>query len=212
MKIRVVLADDHPIFLDGLERLLVASGDFEVLASAATGDEALRAVEEYLPDIVVVDLRMPGLSGLELLAEIRRRRLDVRVVLLTAEMAEHELLEAVRLKVNGVVLKEMAPRLLLQCLHKVEAGGHWLENRSMQHALETVLRREAGRLEAEKELTPREIEMACMVADGLRNREIAERLHITEGTVKTHLRNIYRKLNRETRVALRRYAEERGLV
>jgi DNA-binding NarL/FixJ family response regulator len=210
--IRVVLADDHPIFLDGLERLLNATGEFEVTASCASGVDALDAVESQAPDIVVVDLRMPKLSGLDLLREIRQRRLDVRVVILTAELSERELLEAVRLKANGVVLKEMAPRLLLQCLHKVHQGGQWLEHRSMHGAFEAVLRREAGRREAEQQLTPREIELVCMVADGLRNREIAERLNITEGTVKTHVRNIYKKLGCETRVAIRRYAEEHGLI
>lgn len=212
MKIRLVLADDHPIFLQGLRQLLDAAGGFQVVACNDNCKDALRAVEKHLPDIVIVDLRMPQLSGLELLAEIRHREIDVRVVILTAEITEQELLEAVRLKVNGIVLKEMAPRLLLQCLRKVHAGGQWLENRSMQGALETVLRREAGRREAEQELTPREIVLVCMVAEGLRNKEIGARLGISEGTVKTHLRNIYRKLARETRVALRCYAEERGLI
>jgi DNA-binding NarL/FixJ family response regulator len=172
----------------------------------------LQAIEAHAPDIVVADLRMPAPNGLELLAELRSRQIDIRVVILTAEISEGELLEAVLHNVNGVVLKEMAPRLLLQCLRKVHAGGQWLENRAMQNALGNVLRREAGRREAEQELTSREIVLVCMVAEGLRNREIAKRLNISEGTVKTHLRNIYRKLHRETRVALRRYAEERGLI
>jgi DNA-binding NarL/FixJ family response regulator len=133
-------------------------------------------------------------------------------VILTAQLTEDDLLEAVRHKVRGIVLKEMAPRLLLQCLQKVHEGGQWLEHRAMQDALESMLRREAGRRKVQDELTQREIALVCLVAEGLRNKEIATRLNITEGTVKTHLRNVYRKLNRETRVALRMYAEERGLV
>jgi DNA-binding NarL/FixJ family response regulator len=94
----------------------------------------------------------------------------------------------------------------------VHEGGQWLEHRAMQGALQNVLHREDGRRQAEEELTQREIMLVCLVAEGLRNKEIAARLNITEGTVKTHLRNVYRKLNRESRVALRKYAEERALI
>lgn len=209
---RLVIADDHPIFLDGLCQLLETDDEFTVVACCASGVEALEAVAAHSPDIVVADLRMPGIDGVELLRIIRERHPGVRVILLTAELVEEKLLEAVRLKVNGIVLKEMAPRLLLQCLHKVAAGGQWLEHRAMQNALEKVLHRQAGYAKAQEDLTQREIVMVTLVAEGLRNKEIATRLNITEGTVKTHLRNIYRKLDRETRVALRQYAEERGLV
>jgi DNA-binding NarL/FixJ family response regulator len=212
MTVRVVLVDDHPIFLDGLRGLLEVAEGYKVVACCRDSRDALDAIESHRPDIVVLDLKMPRLDGIGLLKEIEARQLPVRTILLTAELDEPQLLEAVRLKVRGVVLKEMAPRLLLQCLDKVAAGGQWLEHRSMQNALEGVLRRQAGREKAQQELTQREITLVCLVADGLRNKEIATRLNISEGTVKTHLRNIYRKLHRETRVALRQYAEERGLI
>jgi RNA polymerase sigma factor (sigma-70 family) len=212
MAIRLVLADDHPLILDGLEQLVRLAGDFEVLERCVSGEEALRAVERHRPDVLVLDIRMPGLDGLAVLHELQLRRLATRVVILTAAIAESELLEAVRLGVGGVVLKEMAPRLLVQCLRKVHAGEQWVEKRSVQAALEKVLRREAGAREAAAELTPREIQLIRMVAEGLRNREIAERLGITEGTVKAHLHNVYKKLQLETRVAVRRYAEEKGLI
>lgn len=212
MTVRLVLADDHPIFLDGLKQMLAAAGGYEVVACCTNGPDALQAVEKHAPDILVVDLRMPGMSGIALLKELELRKLQVRTVILTAELSEPDLLEAVRLKVRGIVLKEMAPRLLLQCLQKVHEGGQWLEHRAMQGALQNVLYREDGRRQAQEELTQREITLVCLVAEGLRNKEIAARLNITEGTVKTHLRNVYRKLNRESRVALRKYAEERGLI
>jgi DNA-binding NarL/FixJ family response regulator len=212
MPIRVVLADDHPLILDGLVQLLRLAGDFEVLERCVSGEETLLALERQLPDLLVLDLRMPGLDGLAVLREMRRRQFATRVVILTAALSESDLLEAVRLGVRGVILKEMAPRLLLQCLRKVHAGGHWVENRAVRDALETVLRREAGAREAAALLTQREIELVRMVAQGLRNREIAGRLHITEGTVKTHLRNVYRKLELENRVGVRAYAEEKGLI
>ncbi len=212
MAIRLVLADDHPLILDGLEQLVRLAGDFEVVERCVSGEEALRAVERRRPDLLVLDVRMPGMDGLAVLREMRHRRLVTRVVILTAAIGEDELLEAVRLGVGGVVLKEMAPRLLVQALRKVHAGEQWVEKRSVQAALEKVLRREAGAREAASELTPREIELIRMVAEGLRNREIGERLGITEGTVKAHLHNVYKKLHLETRVAVRRYAEEKGLI
>jgi DNA-binding NarL/FixJ family response regulator len=210
--IRTVLADDHPLFLDGLDQLLRLAGDFEVVARCSGGREAIEAVEQLNPDVLVLDLRMPDLDGLSVVRELRRRKLEVRIVVLTAILAEPDLLEAVRLGVSGAVLKEMAPRLLLQCLRKVHAGGHWVENRAVHAALEGALRREAGSREASGQLTAREIDLVRMVASGLRNKEIAQRLYITEGTVKTHLHNIYRKLQLETRVAVRQYAEDKGLI
>ena len=212
MPIRLVLADDHPLILDGLEQLVHLAGDFAVVERCVSGEEALRAVDRHRPDLLVLDVRMAGLDGLAVLRELRRRRLPTRVVIFTAAISEDELVEAVRLGVGGVVLKEMAPRLLIQALRKVHAGGQWVEKRSVQAALEKVLRREAGAREAAGELTPREIELIRMVAEGLRNREIAERLGIAEGTVKTHLHNVYKKLHLETRVAVRRYAEGKGLI
>jgi RNA polymerase sigma factor (sigma-70 family) len=212
MAIRLVLTDDHPLILDGLEQLVRLAGDFEVLERCVSGEEALRAVEAHRPDILLLDIRLPDLDGLAVARELRRRRLPTRVVLLTAALHEDEMLEAVRLGVVGVVLKEMAPRLLVECLRKVHAGERWIEKRSVREALETMLRREAGGREAASQLTPREVELIRMVAEGLRNREIAERLCITEGTVKVHLHNVYRKLQVENRVAVRRYAEEKGLI
>jgi DNA-binding NarL/FixJ family response regulator len=212
MPIRVVLADDHPLILDGVEQLLRLAGGFEVLDRCLSGQETLAAISRHPPDLLVLDIRMPDLDGLEVIRELRRRQVAIRVVILTAAIRKEELVEAVRLGVRGVVLKEMAPRLLLQCLRKVHAGEKWVENRAMREALETLVRREAGAREMAKELTQREIHLVGMVAEGLRNREIAAQLHITEGTVKTHLRNIYRKLGLENRVGVRRYAEEKGLI
>jgi len=212
MAIRLVLADDHPLILDGIEQLVRLAGDLTVLERCVTGEEALRAVEEHRPDVLVLDIRMPVMDGFAVLREMRRRQLPTRVVILTGELSEREMLDALRLGVNGVVLKEMAPRLLVQCLRKVHAGEQWIEKRSLLDAMETMMRREAGAREAASELTPREIQLIRMVAEGLRNKEIAEQLSISEGTVKVHLHNIYKKIRVDNRVAVRRYAEEKGLI
>ena len=212
MAIRLVLADDHPLILNGLTGLFSFEADFEVLASCSNGDDALDEIRSQRPDVAVLDIRMPGLSGIEVARKVSDERLGARLVLLTAALEDEDMLDAVMLGIQGVVLKEMAPQFLVQCIRKVHAGEQWLERRSAKQALEKLLKREAGGREVVGLLTQREIELVRMVAGGSRNREIADRLCISEGTVKVHLHNIYQKINVDGRVALLRYAQEKGLV
>ncbi|HUK40570.1 MAG TPA: response regulator transcription factor [Candidatus Acidoferrales bacterium] len=212
MPITLVLADDHPILLDGLEAILEAEGDFKVLARCLDGDHTLKAIREHKPDILVLDIRMPGKDGLCVLREMRAAKLATVVVLLTAEVDEEGLTEAVRLGVRGLVLKELASKLIVQCLRRVYAGELWLEKQSVSHALEKLLQGEAGKIEAAQVLTPREIEVVKHVAIGLHNMEVAKRLFISEGTVKMHLHNIYEKLHVDSRIKLSRYAQQKNLI
>jgi DNA-binding NarL/FixJ family response regulator len=210
--VSLVLADDHPIVLDGLERLFGVQEDFVIVARCRDGAETLRAVRQHRPDVLVLDIRMPEPDGLAILRELQGEGLPTRIVLLTAELDEDDVLEAVRLGVRGVVLKEMAPQMLVDCVRKVAAGEQWIERRSLTRALDRMLRREAGLREVTSVLTPREIEIVRLVAEGLRNQAIGERLNISEGTVKVHLHNIYEKLGIDGRVALTHYAREKGLL
>jgi DNA-binding NarL/FixJ family response regulator len=210
--IRLVLADDHPLVLSGLEQLFAGQPEFLVLASCTDGEEALRAVRRHRPDILILDLKMPKADGLTVLRELRSEKLAVRVVVLTAALDEGEVLEAIRLGVRGVVLKDMATRQLIQCLHNVHAGEEWLEKRSVGRALEKILRRETELQALSKLLTAREVELLRLVAGGLNNKEIAAQLNITEGTVKVHLHSVYDKLKLKSRLALTLYAREKGLV
>ena len=212
MSIRLVLADDHPIVLEGLEQLFRLEPDFQVAARCRNGEEAVQAVRHHKPDILVLDMRMPGMNGLEVLRQINQEKLETRVVILTAVLDEDELIDAIRLGVRGVVLKEMAPQLLVQCVRTVHGGGSWLEKHSVSRALEQMLRREAGTRDLAGLLTPREIEVVRMIARGMRNKQIAEKLFITEGTVKIHLHNIYGKLKVDGRPALMLLAYEKGLT
>lgn len=212
MSIRLVLADDHPIILDGLDMLFRMEKDMQVVARCVNGEETLQAVRQHRPDILILDIRMPGKDGLAVLREMKRDSLPTRVILLTVALSEDEALEALRLGVRGVVLKEMAPQMLVQCVRKVHAGEQWLERRSAERALEKLLARESGAREAASILTPRETEIVRMVAAGLRNKEIADRLSISEGTVKIHLHHIYEKLGLDGRLELALYAQDRGLV
>lgn len=212
MTIRILIADDHPLVLDGLEKLFELEDDVEVVARCASGSEVLAAIRRTHPDVALLDIRMPEKSGLEVTRELRNEKIDVRIVILTASLAEEEVLEALRLGVQGVVLKEMAPRLLLQCIRKVHAGERWIEMASMQRALEKALQREASAEQLQQRLTARELQIVKMVAEGLRNKEIANNLGITEGTVKMYLHAIYEKLEVAGRVELTMYARDHELV
>jgi DNA-binding NarL/FixJ family response regulator len=212
MPIRLVLADDHRLVLSGLELFLRQEPDFEVLTCCYDGLETLQVVRQLRPDVLILDLCMPGKDGLAVLREIHEAEIPTRVVLLTAAMDEDNLLEAMRLGVSGVVLKEMTVPLLIQCIRKVYAGDQWLERRLIGRVVEKMLRREAGAREIAKILTPREIEIVRLVASGLRNKQIADKLTISEGTVKIHLHRSYEKLHVDSRVALLRYAQGKGLV
>jgi len=212
MPIRLIVADDHPLILDGVENLFRLEEDFQLMAKCTDGIETLKAVRRHRPDVVILDIRMPGKDGLQIAREMLAEKLPTRVVLLTAELEDDQLMEAVRSGVRGIVLKEMAPQLLVQCVRKVHAGEQWLDRRSTMVNLEKMLRREAAAREIAALITPREISIVKMVAQGLKNKEIASRLFISEGTVKVHLHNIFVKLPVKSRLALLRYAQEKGLV
>jgi len=212
MRTRLIIADDHPIVLDGLVQLFAAEKDFDVVVRCSTGDEALAALRRVRPDVAILDIRMPGVSGLELLRQVYNEGLPTRVVLLTAEISDDAVVEAVRLGVAGIVLKEMAPRILVQSVRAVASGEKCLDDGAMRRALDKMLRKEAGLADAVRILTPRELEVVRMVATGMRNKQIAERLNITEGTVKIHLHSIYQKLGVTGRVELSIYAREKSLV
>jgi DNA-binding NarL/FixJ family response regulator len=207
-----VLADDHPIVLDGLETLFRLEPDFEVAARCVNGDETVVAVRRHRPDVLVLDIHMPRKDGLAVLRDLQHDKLPTKVVLLAAVLEEDEVLEAMRLGVRGMVLKELAPQMVVQCVRKVHAGEQWLEKHAVSRVVDSLLRREAGEREAANVLTPREIEMVGMVARGLRNKEMSKRLAISEGTVKIHLHHIYRKLKVENRVELILYAQSKRLV
>jgi DNA-binding NarL/FixJ family response regulator len=211
MAIRIVLADDHPLILDALAHLFPAP-DFEVLARCKDGKTALEKVRETAPDIVILDIRMPGIDGIEVARTLKEENIPTRVVLLTAELDDDQLLNALRAGVQGIVLKEMAPQMLVQCVLKVHGGGRWVERVSTNRAMEKILQREAGVQETARVLTPREIELVRMLAQGFSNKGIAEKLFISEGTVKVHLHNIYDKLNISSRLELLRFAMQKGLV
>lgn len=212
MPIRIVIADDHPVVRRGLVQFMADEEELEVVAECADGRSALEAVTRYAPDVLLVDLQMPQLDGIEVLRRLNAMPSPPPAVLLAGNISDDEVVEAMRLGVKGVVLKEMAPALLVACIRKVASGGTWLEKEAVGRALEKMLKQEQSRQKVREVLTPREIDIVKMVASGLGNREIGEKLFITEGTVKTHLHSVYEKLGIKGRVQLANYAQEKGLT
>jgi DNA-binding NarL/FixJ family response regulator len=212
MPIRILIADDHPIVLKGLAELFDAEPDVSVVAKCVNGEEAAKALHQEMPDIAVLDLHMPGRNGLELLQEIRRTRVPTRSILPAASLEPQEVVQATCLGARGILLKESAPEDLLSCIHQVFAGERVIPAPWLNQALDEMLRREAAAQSLSDDLTPREVELVRIAAQGLTNREIGARLGISPGTVKIHLHNIYKKLGVKNRVELTLFAQSRELV
>lgn len=210
MPIRLIIADDHRIILEGLEQLFGRERDFDVVATCTSGSDALEAIRQYDPDVAVLDVNMPNGGGLSVLKTVRNELPRTRVVLLTATLDDTEAVQAVQSGVHGVVLKESAAVMLADCVRRVAAGGRVIDQSVADRALTRIMER-SDALALARTLSPRESEIVKMVAAGMKNKEIATRLAITEGTVKTHLHTIYRKLSVDGRVELAIYAIDHGL-
>jgi len=221
-KIRIVVADDHPIFRDGLCRLLALEPDFEVVAQAQDGRQVLDLLQQYQPDILLLDLKMPGLDGLATLQRLQSAKHKTRVIVLTASDDKNEFVQAMKLGTAGIVLKQSATDLLIKSIRKVNAGEIWLDS----HTTAAVMRQFAtGPDEAapagvpvsnprERErslLSQREREIVALVAQGFKNKEMAEKMFISEQTVKNHLHNIFDKLGVSDRLELALYAIHNNL-
>jgi DNA-binding NarL/FixJ family response regulator len=210
--VRLVLADDHPLILDGLERLFSAEAGFEIQARCSNGEDSLTAVRRWHSDVLLLNLHMPGMDSIAVARALKEEGLPTRVVILAGTLDEREALECLRLGVAGLVLKDMAPSLVLQCVQKVAAGDVWVERRSFSRAMEHLLRREAGAQRVAGRLSDREIQVVRLCAQGMTNADLAGRLSLTEGTVKSHLHKVYGKLGVQGRSDLTRFAHENGLV
>lgn len=200
---RILLADDHPMIRTALEALL-RDTEYEIVGTAATGQQALEEVASERPEILLLDLQMPGGTGMDVLRTLRRKTGGPKVVLLTAAVDDSSLLEARSLGVEGMVLKNSDPAYLLDCLERVKAGGSWIDPELTARADE--LTDALG--DSARKLAPRERQLIRYVRQGLRNREIAEQLGVTEGTVKVYLHGVFEKLGVNTRTELAVRADE----
>ena len=209
---RILIIDDHALFRGGLRELLQRRG-IEVVAAVGAGDEGCRLAAELLPDVVLLDLRMPGMDGLTAIHELRRAGVSAPVVMLTTSHEERDLVESLRSGAQGYLLKDMEPDELVSALHDV-VGGRTVVAPDMAGVLARALQKDTpphpGRLSFST-LTRREMDILCHLAAGQSNKVIARELGISDGTVKLHVKSILRKLEVHSRVEAAVIAVERGL-
>jgi DNA-binding NarL/FixJ family response regulator len=214
--VRVLIADDHPIFRDGLRKLLSEAPDFDVIGEAADGAEAVKLARQLKPDILLLDLAMPRLPGLEALRELAGSSGAMRTILLTAAIERSEIAKALQLGARGVVLKESATQLLFKSIRCVMAGEYWVGRGSVSDLVETL--RElmpTGAGERRKKtfgLTRRELEIISTIVAGYANKDIAQKFSLSEETVKHHLTNIFDKTGVSNRLELALFAINHRLV
>src|SRR5712691_6113348 len=214
--IRIVIADDHPIFRDGLRKLLMLEEDFRVVAEARDGKEVLEVLEEHQPDILLLGLKMPGLDALTALQKLQNSRTKTKVIVLTASEDKNQFVQAMKFGTCGIVLKQTATELLIKSIRKVHSGEIWLDS----HTTAAVMRQFSSPMESvplgsrdcdRSPLSQREREIVVLVAQGFKNKEMAEKMFISEQTVKNHLHNIFDKLGVSDRLELALYAIHKNI-
>jgi len=208
--IRVMVVDDHPVVREGICKLINMEDDLEVVATAGDGHEGLDTVRQIQPDIILLDLTMPGMDGLVVLHNLQQMRLESKVILFTASEESKVFVEALKSGCSGIVVKETPPDLIIKGIRQVNHGEIWLDSQTTAAVLGRSAAAPANGTSAgqngRKDLSKREREVTALVAQGLRNREIADQLFISERTVKNHLHNIFDKLDVSDRLELALYA------
>ena len=217
-KIKVIIADDHPIVREGLRKLLLLEDDIDVVAEAFDGRDLLDKASETQPDVILLDLRMPNLDGLGALQTLVHTGSKARVIILTASEDKNEFVQAMKLGCSGIVLKQTSADLIVKSIRKVHSGEIWLDSnttaavmRQFASPLDNASGEGRGRVRERSPLSNREREIVGLVAQGYKNKEMAEKMFISEQTVKNHLHNIFDKLGVSDRLELALYAIHKGL-
>ena len=209
--IRLVLADPHPVMLDGLQKDLQEWPEFHIHACVKDGDLALRAIHEHQPDYIVLDLPLAKRSGLALIQELQLQQFKTRPIVFTGAPVG-DVMRAIDLGVRGLVSKNKPKNVLARCIQSVHSGKAWLDRELTEETMTLLLAQQKSKTQASHVLTPREVDVARMVTEGWPNKKIATKLSISEGTAKLHLHHIYQKLNCPGRMALMLYMKNRGLA
>ena len=217
-KIKVMIADDHPIVREGLRKLLLLEDDIDVVGEACDGRDLLDKASESQPDVILLDLRMPNLDGLGALQTLQHTGSKARVIILTASEDKNEFVQAMKLGCSGIVLKQTSADLIVKSIRKVYGGEIWLDSnttaavmRQFASPLDGGTGGSLGRVRERSPLSNREREIVGLVAQGYKNKEMAEKMFISEQTVKNHLHNIFDKLGVSDRLELALYAIHKGL-
>ena len=206
--IRIVIADDHPIFREGLRRLLQSEQGYEIVGEAVDAITTVTLVREHVPDVLLLDLFMPYGGGIATLRDLAIDPPATRIILLTAAIEPGEIVTAVHLGARGVITKDAATALLFKCIERVVAGEYWLGRAAVGDLLKALVSAaaEGSRRAGPPPLTPRELEIIAAVVEGAGNRQVAERFGLSPQTVKNHLSNIFDKLGVSNRLELALYA------
>lgn len=202
-RIRVLSVDDHPLLRDGIAAIINDQPDMLLVADASSGSEALQKFREHQPDITLMDLRLPDISGIDAMIAIRSEFAGARIIMLTTFEGDVEIQRALEAGARGYMLKSMPPRELLEVIRQVHAGKKRVPTEVAAHLAEHL---------SDEALTAREIDVLRQVAAGNRNRDIAERLHISEETVKVHVKHIMEKLGANDRTQAVAIAVRRGII
>ncbi len=213
-KTRVILADDHAMFREGVKLLLENTGEVEVVGQAAEGGEALELARNLRPDVVIMDIGMSGVNGIDATRAIRQQLPDVQVLILTMHGDDEYFFQTLQAGASGYVLKEAAGMDLIVAIKAVHQGGVFIHPAIAKRMVKDFMERAVGGEEQAiyETLTPREKEVLALIGEGLTNQEIAEHLGLTVNTVQTHRGHIMDKLNLHSRAELMKYAIRLGLL
>jgi DNA-binding NarL/FixJ family response regulator len=213
-QIRIVVADDHPTLRDGLRRLVELENDLAIVGEAANGERALELVRELDPDILLLDVSMPKLSGLEVLRRLAAEKSRVRTLLFTAGIDRSEMLQALELGARGVILKDSPTQLLFKGIRGVMDGQHWVGRETVSDLVDSLvqLRANPPATKSPFGLTPRERETLALIVSGYGNKEAAKQLSVREDTIKHHLTSIFNKTGASNRLELALFALNHRLV
>jgi len=209
-RITIVIADDHAIFRDGLRKLLEVEGSFDLIGEASDGVEAIELVGRLSPDVMLLDLNMPRLGGLDALAEILKASPEARIIILAASVDRREIIKALRLGARGIVLKTAATELLYKCIQAVVAGEVWVGRESVPKLVDALEEFDVPKTRrfSSANLTERERQIVDAIAGGASNRDVAQALSVSEQTVKNHLSRIFEKCGVSNRTELAVLAAE----
>ncbi len=211
MPLKILVTDDHGVIRAGLRALLMNTAEIQVVGEAADGSEAIRLTETLRPDIVIMDLSMTEMGGIEATRRIKETNPDVRILILTIHEDDSLLKEALRAGASGYIIKRAVESDLINAIHVLARGDMYIHPSMTRALLRDIAPTPAPDVDIEA-LTPREVEVLRMLARGYTNRQIAEQLGISPRTVEGHRANISSKLGLHSRVDLVNYAEERGLL
>jgi DNA-binding NarL/FixJ family response regulator len=213
-KIKVALVDDHTLFREGIKKILSLEADIEIVGEAVDGEEVLRLLNQCCPDVLLLDIKMERINGLQILPRIVEQYAQLRVIVVTAQISQAESVKAIKDGARGIILKHAASEFLIKGIRKVFEGELWADTSTMTRVVESLSQKYRGDRDSErdrKELSQREREVVGLIASGYRNKEIANKLFISEQTVKTHLSNIFQKLEISDRLELALYAMRNGM-